>query len=184
MARPGQCNGKLLGPQVGSARSSQDGNTETLGTPPGSAKNAPFEPLARQPGVPGFGALIPRTNARIMTRVEIERDDIVIHLGVIDAVLDLQRELRIPLSHIAGVYDAHEELRDHPVLQMPGIWAPGTIIAGRFIGRGWRALWAVRDIAKAIAIYLRNEDYDKVVIEVQDPATTTRLILRAAAMPR
>ena len=63
---------------------------------------------------------------------------------------------------------------------MPGTHVPGLIIAGTYYRHGERVFWDVRDASKAVVVELDGHDYDRLVIEVEDPAAVVALLERAA----
>jgi hypothetical protein len=54
-------------------------------------------------------------------------------------------------------------------MRVGGTHIPGVISAGRFYSHGELVFWDVHEIENAIAIQLRDERYNKLVIEVENP---------------
>ena len=55
-----------------------------------------------------------------------------------------------------------------------GTHIPRVISAGRFYSGGTRVLWDVHHAEKAIAIKLRDEYFDRLVIEVATPPRSSQ----------
>jgi len=64
-------------------------------------------------------------------------------------------------------------------LRAPGTNIPGIITAGTFHAHEGRVFWNVHRPANAIAIRLHDENYVKIVVEVEDPDATIALIGQA-----
>ncbi len=61
-------------------------------------------------------------------------------------------------------------------MRAPGTYVPGVIVAGTFHADGERVFWDVRDAQKAIVIHLGDEQYARLVVEVDDPSAAVELI--------
>ncbi len=64
-------------------------------------------------------------------------------------------------------------------LRMPGTHIPGVIVAGTYYRDKRKEFWDVGKIENAVVIDLRNEKYDRLVIETTDPLETVALITEA-----
>jgi hypothetical protein len=119
-----------------------------------------------------------------MTKIEIEGSELVVRITGLDRLWSLKSELRIPLAHVAGAErDAEEAAKWYHGLRAPGTNIPGVIVAGTFYANEGRVFWNVHRAANAIAIGLHDEKYVKLVVEVEDPNATIKLIqeIRAGA---
>lgn len=63
-----------------------------------------------------------------------------------------------------------------PRVHLPGFSVPGVLRAGSYGVGERRQLWAVRSASVLLAIYLRGVPYHRIVVEVEDPEGTSRLI--------
>ena len=118
-----------------------------------------------------------------MTTIEISGDELVIHVEGCDKLWALKSELRIPLAHVEGVDRAGDAVREWPGLRAPGTSIPG-FIAGTFYANDGRAFWDVHDPGKAIAVYLRDDNFTKLIIDVEDPDAAVTQIVRAVSVFR
>ena len=81
-------------------------------------------------------------------------------------------------------------VRPHPTLKLgwwvgwrvPGTHIPGILIAGKFYHNGEKHFWDVSNPRNAIEVVLVNEEFDRLFVEVADPAETVAR-LEAALHP-
>jgi hypothetical protein len=117
-----------------------------------------------------------------MTKIEIAGSELVVRMVGMDQMWSLKSELRIPLAHVAGAErDTEEAATWYHGLRAPGTNIPGVITAGTFYAHEGRVFWDVHHAANAIAIRLHDENYVKLVVEVEDPAATIALVEGALA---
>jgi hypothetical protein len=113
-----------------------------------------------------------------MTRIEIDGSDLVVHVLGWDKVWALRGSLRFPLTSIVSYGPGGGESENRPWLRLAGTAVPG-FLAGTFSGKDGMSFWDVRDFADAISIHLRDNGYEKVVVQVEDVGATLGLIARA-----
>jgi len=97
-----------------------------------------------------------------------------------DKLWALKSRLAVKLDHITDV--AIDPTVSHgwwKGLRAPGTHLPGVIIAGTFYQGGKRIFWDVHDPARAVVIDLRDESYDRLIVEADDPEAALRLIRSA-----
>jgi len=77
------------------------------------------------------------------------------------------------IHHVIRVY-ADSSIAEHwwKGLKLAGTDLPGVISAGTFYHHGNWVFWDVHNPEKAIVVDLRDERYEKLIIEVPDPADT------------
>jgi len=117
-------------------------------------------------------------------RLRVEGDRLVIELGRLESILSLKRRLEIPLSCIekaAYVWSLNEDEKKQisPRLRIAGAYL-GKAIYGHYLTKMGRAFFAARKYPeKSIALYLKGcLPYKIVVIDAEDPRTTTLLMER------
>jgi hypothetical protein len=115
-----------------------------------------------------------------MADLEIADNKLIVHIRGVDKFFALASQLEVPLEHISSVEvnpsEAHQVWHG---LRMGGTNLPGVITAGRFLQSGEWAFWDVHDPNSAIAIYLHDDSYARVVIGVDNPEAAASTI-RAA----
>jgi hypothetical protein len=114
--------------------------------------------------------------------IELTTDHLTVHVQRADKLWALQSQLRIPLTNVVSAKDATEDARKwlHGI-RVGGTHVPGVISAGRFYSHGELVFWDVHEPAKAIAIVLHDERYDKLVLDVEDPEQDVVRIREALA---
>jgi hypothetical protein len=98
--------------------------------------------------------------ADVPTYVEVHEDHLVVDVRGRDKALRFLSRLRIPLEHVQGA-EADPEI-EHTLWRgwrIPGVHLPGV----RFYD-----VHGHRD--RTIVIHLKDETYDRLIVEVQDPA--------------
>jgi hypothetical protein len=114
--------------------------------------------------------------------IELTTDHLTVHIQRADKLWALQSQLRIPLTNVISAKHATEDARKwlHGI-RIGGTHIPGVISAGRFYSHGELVFWDVHEPANTIAIALRDERYDKLVLEVEDPEQDVVRIREALA---
>lgn len=96
----------------------------------------------------------------VPTYVEVHGDDLLVNIRGAEAAMNFLGTLRIPLEHVRGA-EADPEI-EHTLWRgwrLPGVHVPGV----RFYDVHGRH-------DKTIVIHLKDETYDRLVVEVQEPA--------------
>ncbi len=102
--------------------------------------------------------------------IELTKDTLTVHIEGADRLWALRSQLRIPLENVISAQAANEEAHKwFHGMRVGGTHFPGVISAGRFYSHGELVFWDVHEPDRAIAIGLRDERYDKLVIEVENP---------------
>jgi hypothetical protein len=113
--------------------------------------------------------------AEVPTYVEVHEDHLVVNIRGIERSMSLLSSLRIPLEHIQGA-EADPEI-EHTLWRgwrLPGVHVPGV----RFYD-----VHGHRD--KTVVIRLKDETYNRLVVEVEEPAEIVAKINDAVgASPR
>jgi hypothetical protein len=96
----------------------------------------------------------------VPTYVEVHEDHLLVNIRGVERAMTLLSSLRIPLEHVRGA-EADPEV-EHTLWRgwrLPGVHVPGV----RFYD-----VHGHRD--KTVVIHLQDENYDRLVVEVQEPA--------------
>jgi hypothetical protein len=110
-----------------------------------------------------------------MVTVAIEDGKAVFEVHGVHRILALRSRLEIPLEHIVGVSRAKGDMpgwTDWLHLdgaKIMGAHVPGIIAAGTFYHRDGWVFWDVHDMTKAIEVRLADEEYSRLVVEVEHP---------------
>jgi hypothetical protein len=107
--------------------------------------------------------------AKVPAFVEVHGDQLVVNVKTRDKNFALLSSIRIPLEHVVSAEaDAHVAWEVWRGWRVPGVKVPGV----RFYAmRGRRG--------KTLVIWLKDETYERIVTEVEDPAAVAESINEA-----
>ncbi len=115
-----------------------------------------------------------------MVEIHIEGPTAVFTVQGWDKLWSLRSRLEIPLAHIRDIHaDSSPAMGWFQGLKVLGSDIPNVIRAGTFYQDGGWVFWDVRHPEKAIVIELHHERFQKLVVEVADPATAIQLLKQA-----
>lgn len=117
-----------------------------------------------------------------MVEVSIEGDRVRLGVEGWDKLWALRSQLEFPLAHIRAVRADPEPARGwwHG-LRLGGTQMPGVLTAGTFYQQGGLVFYDVHDPDRTIVLELEHEHYERLVIEVADPASTVAMLNAAIA---
>ena len=109
--------------------------------------------------------------------LSISGGNLVLNVRGADKLWAFKSSLEIPLQHVAGI-------RADPSVahgwwhgwRIPGTQIPGVITAGTFYQDGKRVFWDVHNPDNTVVIELRDERYNQLIVEVDDPNTTVAMV--------
>lgn len=95
-----------------------------------------------------------------------------------DRVYAFRGGLFLPIDRVLGArtLGRRDAVTASPRVHLPGISVPGMLRAGTYGVGERRQLWMVHAATTLLAIYLRGEPFHRVVVEVEDPETLSRII--------
>lgn len=115
-----------------------------------------------------------------MVDVQVQGDRVVFEVEGMHKLWALRSRLEIPLAHVRGVRADPEIARGlWRGLKLAGSDIPGLFAAGTFYRHGNLVFYDVRDPTHAIVVELDDETYDRLVVEVRDPAAAVATITAA-----
>lgn len=110
-----------------------------------------------------------------MVEVIEEGNDLVFNVIGLHKLWTLTSRLEIPREHIHGA-----RIDPAAVLDLKGWRVPGSdlplLTAGTFHVDGKRIFWDVRNPDNAVVIDLDDEDYEQLIVEVEDPDAVVALL--------
>jgi hypothetical protein len=108
-------------------------------------------------------------------KVRIEGENVILELAWADAILGLKKRFKIPLKHILSVSTERVGWTENLGMKV-GTSLPGVLRDGRFLTpKGW-VFMDTGNPDKCITIALIDEDYKKVVLQVDDKESAAKLI--------
>lgn len=116
----------------------------------------------------------------VIVEVSVNGEKLSLEVKGLDKLWAFKGHLEVPLAHIGRVY-ADPQAAHHwwKGLKMPGANVPGVITAGTFYQDGKRVFWDVHNPDNTIAIELNDEQYNMIIVEVEDPDAAIGLITSA-----
>jgi hypothetical protein len=120
-----------------------------------------------------------------MVEVSIEGTNAVFTVQGWDKLWALRSRLEIPLAHIYDIHtDASPKMGWFQGLKVLGADFPNVFRAGTFYQDGGWVFWDVRHTDKVIVVQLHDERFQKLVIEVADPASEVQRLKQAIVTER
>jgi len=118
-----------------------------------------------------------------MTTVSVSDGYLIVEVDGWDKLWSLKSRLVIPIQHVIRAY-ADSSIAESwwKGLRVAGTNVPGVIAAGTFYHHGTWVFWDIHNPERAVVVDLRDERYEKLIIEVPDPADT--LAVLQAALPK
>jgi hypothetical protein len=119
-----------------------------------------------------------------MVKVSIQQDRVHFDVEGWDKLWGFRSQLDIPLVHITAVRADPAAARGwfHGV-KMPGTSIPGILTVGTFLQTDGAVFFDVHDPERTIVIDLDHEHFERLVVEVEDPAAVVSH-LQSAIAPR
>jgi hypothetical protein len=115
-----------------------------------------------------------------MVEVTKEADTVLFTIKGLHKLWAFKSQLRIPLSHIRGARQDAEVLQGWwKGWRAPGTHIPGLLAAGTFYENDKRIFWDVRHAENAVIIDLEHEEYQQLIIEVENPAAVVQQLTAA-----
>ncbi len=105
--------------------------------------------------------------------VTISKEENNFHFNVegLHKLWALKSQLTIPIHNVVRAYQDREALNGWwKGIRMPGTHVPGLITAGTFYQSGEKIFWDVVNKDNTIIIDLEDENYKKMIIEVENPS--------------
>jgi hypothetical protein len=102
--------------------------------------------------------------------LSVKASNLFIAIKGIDVFLTCKSKMNIPLKNIVSVAPYKGEYNTcFKGIRAPGINFPGCITAGTFYQKGQKIFWDVKDSNKSIMIELKDNSFNRIIVEVDDP---------------
>jgi len=112
-----------------------------------------------------------------MVDVSIQGSDVHFNVKGMHKLWAFKSRLQIPKKHIIEARQDAEILKGWwKGWRAPGTHVPWVLTAGTFLQENKRIFWDVHNADKAIIIDLKHEEYNRLIIEVENPAAVVALL--------
>jgi hypothetical protein len=107
--------------------------------------------------------------------VSIEGENLILELHGVDRILAFQRSMTIPLKHIVSVSTEKVPWLSAQV-KSPGTNIPGVVKDGHYLATDGWVFYEMHNPDKCITINLNDDEYKRVVFQVEDKESVATLI--------
>ena len=111
-----------------------------------------------------------------MIHVTRDGDKVLFEVKGLHKLWALKSRLEISRTNIRGARRDAAAVRGWKGWRIPGTYVPGLITAGTFYLDGKRIFWDVSNPDKAVIVELDDEEYNQLVIEVENPDAVISLL--------
>jgi hypothetical protein len=119
-----------------------------------------------------------------MVAIAAGTESVIFEVLGLHKLLALKSRIVVPIAQIRDVRaDPAVKLGWRVGWRIPGTHIPGVIVAGTYYKRGKRTFWDVAHTERAIVVDLTHHRYDRLIVEVSDPAAAVDE-LRQVVSPR
>ncbi len=110
--------------------------------------------------------------------VEIRKEDnnFVFEVKGMHKLWAFKNQLTIPADHILNAHQDIESIKQSKGWRMPGTYVPGIITAGTYIKDNDMIFWDVCNKENSIIVELQDEEYKKLIIEVEAPEASVAML--------
>lgn len=115
-----------------------------------------------------------------MNAVDVIDGRLVVEPKGLDKLWSFTRRLEIPLTHVRGATSDPGASDEPKGLRAPGLGLPGKI-AGTFHRDGVKTLYNITGKANTVVIELVDEEYQRLVLTVDNPRDVVLLVNESAA---
>jgi hypothetical protein len=117
-----------------------------------------------------------------MVQLSVDQGNLICEVEGMHKFWACKSRLEVPIEHVKAVHVRPEETRRwwHG-WKIVGSEFPGVIAAGIFRLNGKWVFWDISNPDHAIEIELKDDAYDRLLIEVEDPEGAAQLIQSAIA---
>lgn len=115
-----------------------------------------------------------------MNSVTVVDGTLVVEPQGLDKVWSFTRRLEMPLGNVRGATHDPGASKEPKGIRAPGLGLPGKT-AGTFHREGVKTFYNVTGSADTIVIELEQQEYQRLILTVEDPRAVVQLINNAAA---
>lgn len=105
-----------------------------------------------------------------MARIEVRNGELVVEQGAVESMFSMRGRIRVPLARVMRIYMDATVAEEPKGIKAPGTHIPRLFVAGTFHAAGVKTFWNIRRGERCVVIHVEGEKFDRLVIEVDDPA--------------
>ncbi|WP_394758729.1 hypothetical protein [Flavobacterium sp.] len=111
-----------------------------------------------------------------MVTISTKDNDYVFNINGSHKFWAFKNKIIVPKDKIIRAFQSNEEFTFWKGWRIPGTNLPWIITAGTYIKKGKRNFWDVCNKKNAIIVELKNSNYNKLIIEVENPIEAINLL--------
>jgi hypothetical protein len=115
-----------------------------------------------------------------MADLEVEGNELVLHLRAIEKAEGAHGDIRLPLSAVTAVRSVGDPWPELRGIRAPGTGLPNVIALGTRRGKFGKDFAAVHGKGPAVVVELEGADYSRLVVTADDAAARASSIAKAA----
>jgi hypothetical protein len=115
-----------------------------------------------------------------VAELEVEGDELVLHLRAIEKAEGAHRDIRVPLSAVTAVRSVDDPWPELRGIRAPGTGLPNVIAVGTRRGNFGKDFAAVHGKGPAVVVELEGASYGRFVVTADDAVARATSIARAA----
>ncbi len=104
-----------------------------------------------------------------MVEIHKKEDKFIFEIKGMHKLWAFKSQLEIPKAHILKVHRDFSVISEWKGFRMPGTYVPYLITAGTFYAADGKTFWDVMNKEKSIIVELKDEDYQQLIVEVENP---------------
>ena len=111
-----------------------------------------------------------------MVTIICQNTDFIFKVNGMHKLWAFKSELTIPVDNILNAHQDLESIKGFHGWRLPGTSVPSIITAGTFYKDGNKIFWDVSNMENCIIVDLKDEDYNQLIIEVENPADAIKTL--------
>jgi hypothetical protein len=113
-----------------------------------------------------------------MVTINRQNDNFIFEVKGMHKLWAFKSQLIIPINHIISAHQDLETIKGWKGWKEAGTSIPKLITAGTFEKDGNKIFWDTSNIENCIIVNLKDEDYQELIIEVENPAEAIEILTK------
>ena len=111
-----------------------------------------------------------------MVSITKQNSNFIFEVKGLHKLWSFRSQLEVPSENVLKAYQDPAKLNKWKGLRFPGTYAPYLITAGTYYLDGSKNFWDVVNEKNCIIVDLKDEEFNSLIIEVEDPQAAIRLL--------